>query len=144
MKLQTIRASVIFIGLASTTALAQNTLGEVLDMGGKKLTKDELVATLSGANLSGETRDGASYQSTYKADGTYTGSFVSPQKHNGTSYGTWAVDDTGKVCADGYLRLYEDRQQKVCAFYFKTGDQYYISVSASDRDAFVLKRTIKK
>jgi hypothetical protein len=144
MKFRVLSASVVFIGLTSATALAQNNLGELLDMGGKKLSKEELVATLSAANLSGETREGSSYQSDYKADGTFAGSFVSPQKRNGTSYGTWAVDDTGKVCTDGTIRLYEVRQQKTCVYHFKNGDQYYISPSDSDRGAFVLKRTIKK
>jgi hypothetical protein len=138
-------ATVVFIGLTSASALAQNNLGELLDMGGKKLSKQEAVAALSGANSSGETPGGAVVQSDYKEDGTYAGSFTSPQnKRNGSTYGKWTVDDTGKVCIDGTLRLYEVQPQKGCVFYFKNGDQYYISTSDSDRGVLVSKRAIKK
>ena len=145
MTVRALAATVVFIGLTSASALAQNNLGELFDMGGKKLSKQELVAALSGANLSGETSAGSVFQSDYKADGTYSGSFTAPQtKRNGTTYGTWTVDDTGKVCIDGTIRLYEVQSQKACVFYFKNGDQYYISPSDSDRGAFVAKREIKK
>jgi hypothetical protein len=145
MTFRMLAAAAAFIGLPSASALAQNNLGELFDMGGKKLSKQELVAALSGANLSGETKDGAVFQVDYKADGTYAGSFTSPQnKRNGTTYGTWTVADTGKVCIDGSVRLYEVQPQKSCVFYFKNSDQYYISPSDSDRGAFVSKRVIKK
>jgi hypothetical protein len=144
MTLRLLTASLVFIGLTSL-AVAQNSLGELFDMGGKKLSKQEAVAALSGANLSGETRDGAEFQSDYKMDGTYAGSFASPQtKRNGTTFGTWTVDDTGKVCIDGTIRVREVTPQKGCVYYFKNGDQYYISTSDSDRSASVSKRTIKK
>lgn len=75
------------------------------------------------ASLSGETGQGSVLQSDYKADGSYSGSFTSPQnKRNGTTYGKWTVDDTGTVCIDGSIRLYEVQPQKGCAFYFKNGD----------------------
>jgi hypothetical protein len=145
MSFRKLLAGVAFIGLISATALAQNNLGELLDMGGKKLSKEELASTLSGANLSGETREGSLFQSDYKADGSYAGSFVSPQtKRNGTTYGKWTVANTGSVCLDGTITLREVQPQKSCVFYFKNGDQYYISPSDSDRGAPVSKRTIKK
>jgi len=144
MKFRLLAVTVVVAGLASANALAQANLGELLDMGAKKLSKEELVTLLSGANMSGETRDGAVYDVTYKPNGTYAGSFLSPQKRNGTQYGTWTVDDGGKVCIDGSIRLYEVQPQKNCLFYFKNADQYYISSADSDRAAFVLKRTIKK
>jgi hypothetical protein len=145
MKTLVVASCAVLIGLGSASALAQNNLGELIDMGGKKLSKEESVAALSGANVSGQARDGALFQSDYKADGTYAGAFVSPQnKRNGSTYGKWIVDDTGKVCVDGSIRLYEVQPQKNCLFYFKNGDQYYISPSDSDRGAFVAKREIKK
>ncbi len=145
MSCRKLLGGIAFIGLTSASAVAQNNLGELLDMGGKKLSKEELTSTLSGANVSGETREGSSFQSDYKADGSYAGSFVSPQnKRNGTTYGKWTVADNGNVCLDGTIRLYEVQPQKSCVFYFKTGDQYYVSPSGSDRGASVSKRTIKK
>jgi hypothetical protein len=144
MTVRMLTATAVLFGLASASALAQNTLGELLDTGGKKLTKEELVAALSGANLSGETREGSVFKTDYKADGTYSGSFVSPQKRNGTTFGTWTVADTGKLCTDGSIKIYEVQPQKVCLFYFKNGDQYYISPSDTDRGAMVSKRAIQK
>jgi hypothetical protein len=138
-------AAVSFVGLTSASALAQTNLGELLDAGGKKLSRQEAEAALTGATLSGETQNGSVFQSDYKADGTYSGSFTSPQnKRNGTTFGKWTVDDAGKVCIDGTIRLYENQPQKGCLFYFKNGDQYYISTSDSDRGASVAKRAIKK
>ena len=75
MKFRLLAVTVVVAGLASANALAQANLGELLDMGAKKLSKEELVALLSGANMSGETRDGAVYDVTYKPNGTYSGSF---------------------------------------------------------------------
>ena len=145
MKFRVAASCAVLIALNSAFALAQSSLGELIDMGGKKLSKEEVVAALSGANVSGEARDGALFQSDYKADGTYAGSIVAAQtKRNGSTYGKWTVADTGKVCVDGSIRLYEVSPQKGCAFYFKNGDQYYISPSDSDRGAFVSKRAIKK
>jgi hypothetical protein len=145
MTFRLLAGAIVFIGLTSAPVLAQNNVGELFDMGGKKLSKEEAVAALSGATLSGESGQGSVFQSDYKADGTYSGSFVSPQnKRNGTTYGKWTVDDTGKVCIDGSIRLYEVQPQKVCLFYFKNGDQYYISTSDSDRGASVSKRAIKR
>ncbi len=135
----------VFVGFTSASALAQTNLGELLDMGGKKLSKQEVLGSLSGATLSGETREGAVFETEYKADGTYAGSFVSPQnKRNGNTFGKWTVDDAGKVCIDGTARLYQVYPQKSCAFYFKQGNQYYASTSHSDRAAPVSKREIKK
>jgi hypothetical protein len=145
MRISTMTLCAVVAAAGNGPALAQSNLGELLDMGGKKLSKEESVTALSGATLSGETRDGAVFQSDYKADGSYSGSFVSAQnKRTGTTYGKWTVDDNSKVCVDGTIRLYETQPQKGCQFYFKNGDQYYISPSDSDRSAYVLKRAIKK
>ena len=145
MTFRPLAAIFVVVGLASASALAQTNLGELLDMGGKKLSRQEAVDSLSGATLSGETREGAVFQTEYKADGTYAGSFVSPQnKRNGSTFGKWTVDDSGKVCIDGIVRLYQVRPQQSCVFYFRGGDQYYTSASDADRAAPVSKRAIKK
>jgi hypothetical protein len=145
MTFRSLIAIFVFVGLTSASALAQTNLGELLDMGGKKLSKQEAVDSLSGATASGETRDGAVFQTDYKADGTYAGSFVSPQnKRNGSTFGKWTVDDSGKVCIDGEVRIYQVYAQKSCVFYFKGGDQYYASESDSNRAAPISKRAIKK
>jgi hypothetical protein len=51
----------IFGGL-SGTALAQDTIGELLAAGGKQLSKDEVIATLRGASANGLTAAGGETQ----------------------------------------------------------------------------------
>jgi hypothetical protein len=55
---------VIFGGLFSGAALAQNTIGELLAAGGKQLSKDEVLATLRGASVSGLTAAGGRHSAT--------------------------------------------------------------------------------
>ena len=69
----------ILLGVVSTSALAQHSLGELLDTGGKKLSKAELVAALAGSTVSGQNKNGDNFEITFKADGTYTGSAERPQ-----------------------------------------------------------------
>ena len=59
--------------LTSTGALAQTTVGELLDLGGKKLSKEEVVTALSGVELSGPTKKGGIFHIDYRADGSYSG-----------------------------------------------------------------------
>jgi hypothetical protein len=133
-----------FVGLSSTTALAQNTVGEVLDAGGKKLTKDEFVAAIVDSNISGPTQGGGQVQVNYKADGTFAGNVQSAQGKNGGRYGTWTIDVSGKLCTDATTSVYGTRQNQGCAFLFKLGDRYFVAVDTDTRDTRVLPRAINK
>jgi hypothetical protein len=127
----------VFAGLTSNTALAQNTVGQVLDAGGKKLSKEELVDAIVDGNVSGPTVGGGQIQVNYKADGTFVGSLPS-----GGISGSWTVDDSGKLCLaiSGYGRP----QFQDCGFYFRQADQYYWVTGTDDRGSLLLPRTIKK
>jgi hypothetical protein len=133
---------IVFVGLSSTTALAQNTVGEMLDAGGKKLSKEEVVAAMVGANISGPTMTGGQLQLDYKADGTFAGNIQEPQGGNGGMFGTWTVDDSGLLCAQ-YTITMGNQQGKSCVLFFRQADQYYVAFT-DDRGARLLKRTIKK
>ena len=135
---------IVLAGLSNATAVAQNSVGEVLDAGGKKLTKDEFVAAIVGSNITGPTQVGGQVQVNYKADGTFSGNVTSPQGKNGGRYGTWTIDDSGKLCTDATTSVYGTRQDQGCAFLFKLGDQYFVAIDSDDRGARVLQRTIKK
>lgn len=75
----------------------------------------------------------------YKSDGTYSGSGSSPGGNTYGFFGTWAVDADGQGCSvAGNGR---NRGDKVCAYWFKASDQYFISPSNSDRSAAIFKRT---
>jgi hypothetical protein len=55
------------------------------------------------------------------------------------------VDDSGKVCRDVTIRIYETAQLKDCFPVFRLADQiYFPATAASDPSARLLKRTIKR
>ena len=139
-------ATGVILGLASTPALPQTTLGELVDGGGKKLSKAEVVEILGGAKLSGPTKAGGTFQADFKTDGTFTGSFQSPQGKGGGMFGAWAVDETGKVCTEFTNSRSEGTTGKLsnCAFWYKKDSDYFISDSDSDRSAALLRRSVKK
>src|ERR1700730_271354 len=101
----------IFGGL-SGTALAQNTIGELLAAGGKQLSKDEVLATLRGASVNGLTATGGETQLDWKQDGSISGYIINATGRRGSIFGSWMVDDTGKVCRDITMRFYESTQIK--------------------------------
>src|SRR5471030_1071823 len=87
-------------------AQAQNTVGELLDAGATKATKDQMVAAVAGTKITGPTSSGkADINIDFKADGTFSGYVTSRQAGVGTSgsVGKWTVDANGKLCMDEYL-----------------------------------------
>ena len=137
----------IFAGLGSNTAFAQSTLGELLDAGAVKLSKQEVLATVTGANVSGP-RAGGTTEADYKADGTYSGSYEGAPGARGAAkgggfFGKWTVDDSGKLCTEGSGG--SGKPTASCAYYFRSGEQLYAAFgSDSDRSAVVTKRTVKR
>jgi hypothetical protein len=121
--------------------VAQHTLGELLDAGGNRLTKAEVIDAVSGATITVPTKNGGERSVNYGPDGTIGGS---GRMLKGSPYslsGTWNVKDTGEWCTE--LRT-PNQPQSRCAFLFKKVNEYYLSDSDSDRSALVHKRTIKK
>lgn len=137
-----------FAGLGSGMASAQSTLGDLLDAGAVKLSKQEVLATLSGANISGPRQGGGTTQADYKADGTYSGAYQGGAGAMGAAkgggfFGKWTVDDSGKLCTKGSGG--SGKATAGCAYFFRAGDQLYVAIeSDSDRSAVVLKRTVKR
>jgi hypothetical protein len=131
-------------GFASGTALAQNTVGELLAAGGKRLSKDEVLATLRGATVSGQTATGGETELEWKENGSISGYMTNATGRRGSIVGSWMVNDTGNVCRDIELRFRETTQIKDCFPVFRLGDQIYFPATASaDPSAAVLKRSVK-
>jgi hypothetical protein len=130
---------ILFVG----TAAAQTNIGELLDAGGKALTKDEVLATFRGATVSGKTTAGGETVSELKDNGTISGYLTNATGRRGAVFGTWTANDSGKFCRDITIRFYESSQIKDCYRIYRLGDQYYVPATASDeRSVSVLKRTI--
>jgi hypothetical protein len=137
----------IFAGLGSSAAHAQRTLGDLLDAGAVKLSRQEVLTTLSGANMSGPGRGGGTTQVDYHADGTYAGSYQGAAgdralDKGGGFFGKWTVDDSGRMCTEGSGG--SGKATANCYFFFRVGDQLYLAIeSDNDRSAVVLKRTAR-
>jgi hypothetical protein len=129
----------ISLSTVVTYAQAQNTVGELLDAGAKKSTKDEMVAAVAGAKITGPTSSGkADTNIDFKADGTFSG-YVTSRQAGGTSgsVGKWTVD--AKMCVDEYLSAW-NMHHKECWFTYRVGEQSYRTLSDSeDRNTKVLK-----
>lgn len=132
------------LSVTITYAQAQNTVGELLDAGAKKITKDQMVAGIAGTKVTGVTSSGrAEMNIDLHADGTLSGSVTSRQG-GGTSgtVGKWSVDEAGKTCIDENLIAWNLRHQE-CFFSFRLGEQSYRTTSDSeDRDTRVVKSQV--
>lgn len=104
----------VFAALSCGTALAQSTLGELLAAGGKQLSKDEVLATLRGATVSGTTPAGGEIQIDWKENGSVSGYMTNATGSRGAIFGAWMADDTGKVCRDIEIRFRPSTQVKDC------------------------------
>jgi len=135
--------SLILIGLTSTAALAQNSLGELLDAGAKKLSKEAVQSALSGAHVSGKSTSGAATEYFYKADGYFSGNLQNSEGWKSGAVGTWSVDNSGKLCSEWTLTV-NSKKLKGCGFIYAKADEYYYTESDSDRTAPIYKRVIKK
>jgi hypothetical protein len=131
------------------SAWGQSTLGEILDQGATKISKEEWMARMpvttsdiwpASVGRRGET------QYTYNVDGTLSGSlydYTSATSSDGN--GTWTVDDSGKVCtvqrnsAPGWPSSYRE-----CSIRYQLGDMYFRIVSDPDRSAKIMKTVISK
>jgi hypothetical protein len=148
---------------AGTSPVAQRTLGDLLDAGATKLSKQQVLDALNGATVSGGRPDGGTFQAVYKADGTYTGSYLRGHgalliAKGGGFFGKWTVDDDGKFCDDRGIFLDRIVEQwpypassagtaapdTNCAFVFRLGDEFYAAASESNRSAPAFKRVVKR
>jgi len=132
--------SLILSGLTSV-ALAQNSLGDLVDGGAKKLSKDAVKSTLGGAHVSGKAVSGADTEYDYKADGYFSGNLKAVDGTVSGVVGTWTVDESGKWC--GEWTAYNKRFTG-CGFFYAKGDELYYVESDSDKSAKIYKRVIKK
>jgi hypothetical protein len=138
----------VFLGIAAmlsaTSANAQTSLGELLDLGGRKLSADEMKVTLIGATINGRTATGGEVEFRYNADGTVTGNAHPPLGGRIASgvYGTWKIDGEGQLCADITYSAYNTKDIR-CGYLFKYGDAYFAAQSATDRATTILPRSIR-
>ena len=145
-------ASVVLAGAltVSSCAFAQSTvtIGELLDRGGRKLTKEEAESLLRGATRSGiqRGRPQTKFQVTLRPDGSVSGSAIDfeTQSNYTNVTGKWTINDKGQYCGD--LRNSWGRAPTgsgVCFYLFKLGENYY-EAPTDEREEQALERTITR
>ena len=135
--------SSILLGLTGTTAFAQNSLGDLLDGGAKKLSKDSVKSAIGGARVSGKSVTGADTEYDYKPDGYFSGNLKNSEGWTTGVVGTWTVDESGKLCGEWTLTV-NSKRFTGCGFLYAKGDELYYVESDSDKAAKIYKRVIKK
>ena len=143
MNFRRIMAGLILMGLGATPALAQKSLGDLLDGGAKKLSKEAVQSAISGAQISGTSTTGAATDYHYTADGKFSGNLRNSEGWTTGTVGTWRVDDSGRLCAEWILTK-NSKRFNGCGFLYVKADQYYYVESDSDKGAPIYKYVIKK
>jgi hypothetical protein len=139
--------SVVSLLAIPLEALCQQpaTVGEILDRGGQRLTKEEVIKLVTGATVSGISMTNyPDYKTeyTYKSDGSMGGSSsrIAGRGFN-TVNGRWSVNDDGQLCTDRATS--SGRSDVYCDHYFSLGGKYYASRTA-DKAALGVEREIKR
>lgn len=134
----------LLISAVFTSAHSQSTLGELLDSGGKKMTKEQLAGPLGGTKFNGGLASGrATLNIELKTDGTISGSIAAQGRTTGTT-GQWAVDDAGKTCLDIRMTSW-NLSDRGCVFYYSLGEATYRTLNESeDRSTQLVKYVMAK
>lgn len=141
--IRTTKALVAVASFAMVTCVqAQSTIGELLDAGAVKLSREQVVAGLSGTKIVGITSTGrAEMNIDLNADGTLSGVVTSLRNASTSgSVGKWTVDENGRTCIDETLTAWSMRHQE-CFFSYRLGDQSYRTVSDSEERGTVVVKS---
>lgn len=133
------------LAISAMSANAQVTVGELLDGGAKKMTREQATAYLSGSKLAGPSRSGEVLMSLdLKADGSFSGNVNQPVRGiASTTSGKWVVDDGGKTCAEGRLFAW-NMNFKECFISYQLGDVVYRTVSDSEDRSSPVRKALEQ
>ena len=128
----------------STIAWAQglSTVSDILDRGGNRVGREDLMALISGATISGSQvgRPQTTFENVHRADGTLSGRAID-RGMQVTYDGTWSADADGRLCYD--FRNNRGATFKSCTVWFVVDRAYYAS-DTDDRRARVYQRDVKR
>lgn len=122
------------------------TLAEVQAADGKRLSRDEVLALVTGSRAESTGRTGSDRQLDHGKDGRMTGrSYGANQRSGGTAAeGTWRVNDNGAYCVDlNWKGATVNVDEKWCGGLWKVGGAYYV-VLGSTPDARAWKHAFVK
>ncbi|CAA6603502.1 conserved exported hypothetical protein [Rhodospirillaceae bacterium LM-1] len=144
-KMNTLKRCLLLVALlVPNSAQAQESLGELVSQGGRKIEREELVELLSGLVMTGDSLNnpGAIIHFEYEGDGSVAGFTRTADGREFRSKGKWTVDATGKFCRD-MIRDGNGTRWGDCRFFYRLNEGYF----ASDPDnpsAKVEKRVFTK
>ena len=132
-------------------AIAQATLGTLLDAGARPLSPAEFKEELVQRMIVGPTLTGGNLELMYVTNGTIEGQGLlrfQPTTPPGPVRGEWKADDLGRICTSiivsGTASTPGVQLPARCQYWFKLGTRYFFSDSDTDSSAKVLSRTIKQ
>jgi len=132
--------------LWATLAAGQTSVGELRDAGARRLSVEEFERDLVGRKIAGPLSAVTEVELVYMANGRIIGSGqgrgATTTIVRGSVEGSWTAGDSESVCSS--MNIGTTVLSKRCQFWFKLGDEYFISDSDSDRSARVLSRTVKQ
>jgi hypothetical protein len=135
-------ATILGVPLVAGAAVAQQSLGEVLDAGGKRMSAKEFETEIVQRVVVGPAPTVGELELMYASNGQIAGRGKHPGLPVGITVslgtGEWKLDDAGRVCS-GWGSL-----PNRCQYWYKLADKYYVSDSDLDRSAKVLSRTIQQ
>ena len=126
--------------LAKPGGGAPTNVGELLDQGGKRLTKQQITKLFAGATVSGSAMGARDQIFTmhYLADGTANGEGRAPGGSTKIA-GTWSANDHDQYCQD--LRTAAGAAINGCFYYFTLADRLFAAPSDS-KSAPVFERQL--
>lgn len=128
----------LLLAAAAAPSLAQSTVGELLDKGGKKLLKADYDALVPFRVTYLWPQGGGEGDLIYKGDGTLAGSeYQYSSRSESPATGTWTADDEGKWCLKKHMTLWNSRTDR-CWYTYRLGEIFYGS-AAEDRGARIAK-----
>lgn len=136
----------LLLAFPTPTVLAQGTdLGQILDKKPEELSKDQVQGIVSGASLKRTAFNQVQnayveVTANFKADGTVA---VMQQTMHGPvrGNGKWRVSDEGQLCSE---ISWPRSTSSACTWFFKLGEELWVSQSDSDRSTFTSKASISK
>jgi len=151
MRLLTRAALATVLLFVAPFAVAQGKLGELLDAGARKLSPEEFKQELVQHTIVGVTATGGKIEIMYVYNGTIQGVGDHPGATGniGNPFspinGEWKIDESGKICTSMRIGVLGGVDLPFrCQSWFKYKDQYFLADSDTDRQARVLRRTIKQ
>jgi hypothetical protein len=122
--------------LLAGAAQAQVNLGELLDLGGRKMAPAEVLA-LGETRLRSQRAD-ADADLTLRADGSVVGRVDNKQGHGSSdAIGRWQVDTTGQRCIEVALPAFR-MDVRDCAYLYLLGKDIFLVPSDTDLQARVV------